>query len=152
MKQTPQFQRIQELMQPGILTKDGFLGDDNRNLVDIINEDERALVSLGISGKEIADKMTMLLEAGREGFGNPILVDDIFEVTVENFMGKIPSPFGGIFNKENAQVVNLRTMETICWTNLSIEMIREHNFFQGKGSKYRIDPKLIVDILEIKPD
>ena len=33
MKQTVQLQRIQEKMRPGVITRDGFLGSDRRNLV-----------------------------------------------------------------------------------------------------------------------
>ena len=35
MKQTPEFDRIQQQMQPGIIALDGFLGDDKRKLIEI---------------------------------------------------------------------------------------------------------------------
>jgi len=40
MKQTVQMKAIQEKMKPGVITRDGFLGSDRRNLIDILIEDD----------------------------------------------------------------------------------------------------------------
>ena len=39
MKQTPEYDRIQQQMKPGVIALDGFLGDDKRKLIDIIASD-----------------------------------------------------------------------------------------------------------------
>ena len=41
MKQTPEYDKIQEQMRKGVITLDGFLGTDERKLVDIIASDDR---------------------------------------------------------------------------------------------------------------
>lgn len=150
MRQTPELQRIQNLMEPGVISKDGFLGDDRRNLADIIDEDGKLVAGLGITNGEIAEAMEELTKAGRETFGSPVIVKGFLRVTVESSMGKIASPFGGLYNKENTRVVNTKTGETINWTTLNIHMIRDYGFYQGKGSHFRVEPKDVVRVLDLK--
>jgi hypothetical protein len=45
MKQTPEYDKIQQQMKKGVITLDGFLGDDTRNLVDIIASDSMTVSS-----------------------------------------------------------------------------------------------------------
>lgn len=149
MKQVPELERIQKLMQPGVISKDGFLGNDTRNLVDILEEDQRLVTSLGLTHEEIANAMEEITNEGRETFGNPKIVRGFLKVTVESSMGKIASPFGGLYNKENVQVLNIKTNESISWTTLNIHMIRDHGFYEGKGSHFRVDPRDIVRVLEL---
>lgn len=150
MKQTPKLDRIQRLMQPGVISKEGFLGNDTRKLADIIEDDQRLVASLGLTHEMIADVMEEITDAGRETFGSPKMVGKFLKVTVEGSMGKIASPFGGLYNKENITVLNIETNESITWTTLNIHMIRDHGFYQGKGSCYRIEPKNIAKIFKLK--
>lgn len=149
MRQTPELQRIQELMKPGIISEEGFLGEDIRNLADILADDELQVLALGFTHVEIANAMEKLTDIGRETFGNPVLVDGFLRVTVDSSKGKIVSPFGGLHDKENTEIVNTKTDETINWTTLSIHLIRDHGFYQGKGSFFRVDPNKVVRILEL---
>ena len=48
MKMTPELTKAQENMRPGEITADGFLGNDKRPLVDIIEADEERLQSLEV--------------------------------------------------------------------------------------------------------
>jgi len=149
MKQTPELDRIQKLMQPGVISKDGFLGNDTRNLADILADDLRIVTNLGFTHQELADTMEELTEAGKQAFGNPVLVRGFLEVTVDSSKGKIASPFGGLYDKENVVVVNKKTGETIRWTTLNIHMIRDHGFYEGKGSYFRVEPEDLVRVLEL---
>ncbi|HZJ82692.1 MAG TPA: hypothetical protein VFD57_02670 [Clostridia bacterium] len=149
MRQTPEFQRIQELMQPGIISEEGFLGNDIRNLADILADDELKVIALDLTHEKIAEAMERLTEIGRASFGNPVMVDDLFRVTVESAKGKIASPFGGLYNKENIEVLNTRTDETIIWTTLNIHLIRDHGFYEGKGAFFRVEPSDLVRVLEL---
>ena len=49
----------------------------------------------------------------------------------------------------NTIVKNLHLNREIYFTDLHIHMIEHHGFYQGKGSLYRLEPKDIVDILEV---
>ena len=54
MKQSIQLTRIQEQMKPGIITLDGFLGTDTRNLIDILVEDDGIVRRTGRTHRAIA--------------------------------------------------------------------------------------------------
>jgi len=152
MKQTVQMQEIQEKMKPGIITRDGFLGTDRRNLVDILMEDDAAVKRMDLTHERIAARMTELRDAGKRGLGNFIKVPPHFEVRVDSVRGKLPSPFGGpgVFPKTNITVRNLRLVREITYTDLHIHLVGKHGFYEGKGSNFRLDPGDLVLILEIE--
>jgi hypothetical protein len=55
----------------------------------------------------------------------------------------------GMYPKENVRVVNKKTGEEIRWTALNIHMIKEHGFYEGKGSPFRIEPLDLIRVLEL---
>ncbi len=152
MKQSPQLQRAQSNMKPGIITRDGFLGSDERNLIDILIEDEAEVQRLGVSHRVIAEKMIRLRDDGIRGLGEFINVEPHFEVRVDTVRGKLPCPFGdpGIFPKTNTTVRNLRINKEITYTDLNIHMIMAHGFYEGRGSVFRLEPSDLVEILEVE--
>ena len=152
MKQTPQMQQIQEKMRPGVVTRDGFLGEDDRNLVDILIEDDAEVKRLGLTHQAIAQRMTELRDAGMRGLGEYIDVEPYFEVRVDSIRGKLPCPFGdpGIFPKTNISVRNKRLGEEILYTDLHIHMIWAHGFYEGRGATFRLPPARLAEILEVK--
>jgi hypothetical protein len=151
MKQTPDLVKVQENMRAGQITGPGFLGNDERNLVDIISEDTLKVEELGLTNEIIACKLEMLMHQGEKGFGSPVNVDNTFIVIVEESRGYIPCPFrhGHLSKKVNINVRNLSTRKEIDYTPISIHLIREHGFYQGKGSIYRLDPVETAKLLEL---
>ncbi|KUK79295.1 hypothetical protein V512_000845 [Mesotoga sp. Brook.08.105.5.1] len=151
MKQTPDFDKIQENMRAGSITGPGFLGHDERNLVDIISEDQAKVKELGLTNEIIANKLEMFMKQGERGFGSPVKVDDRFVVIVEESRGYIPCPFrhGHLSKKANINVRNIARKEEVDYSPISIHLIREHGFYQGKGSPYRLDPAKVAKILEL---
>lgn len=151
MKQSPQLTEIQKNMHPGIITKDGFLGPDHRNLVDILIEDEAVVQRLNLTHQQIAEAMKKFRDEGKKGLSLFVDVEPHFQVKVEGVRGGLPSPFGeaGMVEKTNAIVKNLHLNREIYFTDLHIHMIEHHGFYQGKGSLYRLEPKDIVEVLEI---
>ncbi len=154
MKQSPQLQKAQENMRPGAITRDGFLGNDTRNIIDILIEDEAEVRRLGVNHTRIADKMIKLRDAGMRGLGEFINVEPHFEVRVDTVRGKLPCPFGdpGIFPKTNTTVRNLKLNKEITYTDLNIHMIVAHGFYEGKGSAFRLEPSELVEILEVEKE
>jgi len=152
MKQDPRLSDVEKNMRPGEISKSGFLGNDGRKLIDILLDDGQSVTALNLNHKILADRMEYLTEKGREGFGNPILVDGFLEVIVEDSRGTIACPFDhiGMYPKENVKVTNINTGESISWSALNIHMIREHGFYEGKGSPFRIEPLDLIRVLEIK--
>ncbi len=142
MKQSPELTVIQENMMPGTLSAHGFLGKDSRNLTDILQADAKALKKVGVSKENLADKMQELTDFGMQGLGKPMIMDECFEIEAEDYMGKLPCPFKDNVKLDKRQTLARRidTGVIMRWTDLNIHMIREHGFFEGHGSVYRLDP------------
>lgn len=154
MKQTPEYDKIQAQMQKGVITLDGFLGDDSRKLVDIIAADTLTVHKRGTTHRAIARKMEHFKSLGLEGLGNFITLDEHFEVKVETVRGLLPSPFGGpgMYGKVNTTVVNKRIGRTITYTDLHIHFIADHGFYEGIGSPFRLEPDTLIEVLEVEMD
>lgn len=151
MKQTPRMQRIQDAMKPGVITLQGFLGKDTRNLADILLEDDAEVRRLGYTHGGIATRMMELRELGMAGLGDFITLEPHFEVRVESVRGKLPCPFGdpGIFPKTNITVRNLKFNKEVTFTDLHIHLIQAHGFYEGRDSLFRLDPAELAEILEV---
>lgn len=151
MKQSPLLKQIQEQMKPGVITLDGFLGTDERNLIDILIEDDGTVRRLGRTHRAIARRMQHFRDAGYEGLGEFIRVDDHFDVRVDSVRGKLPSPFGGpaLYQKVNTIVSNLKLNKDIVFTDMHIHFIRDHGFYEGKGSLFRLEPEELITVLEV---
>jgi hypothetical protein len=151
MKQTVQMQKVQERMAPGVITRDGFLGDDRRPLADMLLADETAVKEIGLEHPTIAARMVELRDAGMAGLGEFVDVAPHFEVRVDSVRGRLPCPFGdpGIFPKTNVTVRNTRTGREITYTDLHIHLVWAHGFYEGRGSPFRLEPGELAEVLEI---
>lgn len=154
MKQDPRLDVVEKSMRPGEISSTGFLGSDTRKLVDILLEDGQTVTGMNLSHKSLADRMEDLMNQAKEGFGSPVCIDGFLEVTVEDSRGTIACPFRhiGMYPKFNVLAVNKKTGESIRWTALNIHMIREHGFYEGKGSPFRVEPLDLIRILEISAE
>ncbi len=149
MKQTPQELLIRERMQPGVITLSGFLGDDPRALNQIISDDEMTLQNLGVTAQEIAERMEYLTEKSKQVYEGRVIVDDMYEIETEITRGKLPCPFlhRGLQRKTITTCTHLSSGITVRWTALNIHMIKEHGFFEGKDSPFRLEPEILVQVL-----
>jgi hypothetical protein len=152
LKQSPDLDKIQESLKPGVITLHGFLGSDDRKLIDILIEDNGKVRRLNLTHEVIAARMAELRDAGKKGLGEFISVDPHFDVRVDSVRGKLPSPFGGpgLYRKINTTVKNRKLNKSITYTDLSIHMIKDHGFYEGKGSVFRLEPEDLKIILEIQ--
>ena len=152
MKQPPELTKAEKAMKPGVLTKDGFLGTDNRHLIDILTEDEAEVARLGLTHKIIAGRMRYFRDEGLKGEGLSVEVEGKFEVMTDSFKGKLACPFGhpGMIAKTNVSVTNKETGRKIYFSDLDIHLIGSHGFYQGIGSLYRVSPKELKEVLEIE--
>jgi len=142
MKQSPELEIIQANMMPGALSAHGFIGQDSRNLADILHTDAESLEKAGVSKEALAEKMQELTDYGMHGLGTPMPMGELFEVEVGDYRGKLPCPFkdNAKIDKRQTVVRRLDTGVMMRWTDLNIHMIKEHGFFEGHGSIYRLDP------------
>ena len=153
MKQTPEYNAIQQQMQPGIITLEGFLGTDSRNLIDIIAHDEVSVHQLNITHQDIASRMQYFRDAGLDGLGEFLKIDGHYEVRVDSVRGKLPSPFGGpgMYEKVNTTVRNMNINKEVVYTDLHIHFVKDHGFYEGEGSAYRLEPELLAKTLVVEP-
>lgn len=151
MKQTPEYDSIQRQMLPGVITLEGFLGTDTRKLIDILNDDDAAVRRSEKTHEQIAQRMQFFRDAGMPGLGEFMSIDDVFDVRVDSVRGKLPSPFGGpgMYDKVNTTVVNKRLGREVTFTDLHIHFVRDHGFYEGKGSLFRLEPHDLIEILEV---
>lgn len=150
MKTRPEMQHIERDMEPGRLSLEGYLGNDIRPIEKIIEDDKAELDSLGTTAYDIGRKMRQLTLKGMDELGDPITVGN-FEVEVTEYMGWAGCPFKD--NKKSGKritnITNLRTGESMSWTDVGIHLIRDHGFFQGKGSHFRLEPRQLAKFLEL---
>lgn len=154
MKMSPEFQKAQENMQPGVITSDGFLGNDTRNIVEIIGADEESFARLGLDFDEVVRHLRRLLEEARKGLGEPITVDERWIVTSSEARGHLPSPFeDGIYRKVNAHIQHAPggapSGEALLISDLSLHMLDKYHFLQGRGSSFRLEPEKVKMVLEL---
>ena len=148
MKQTPQELKLLTNFKPGKISKDGFLGNDTRHIHDIIQADQLTLSRLGITHEEIGNRLQFFIDRGKEGIENEI---DLGEFTVKIFWSKgmLPCPFGEaeLYYKIIATIYNKKSNKEIKYSQLTVHLIKEHGFFQGKGSVFRLEPEELVEFL-----
>jgi len=149
MKRVPKWRDIEEMMKPGRLTRDGMLGSDPRPLEEIIESDGATVARLGLTHGDIARRLEELTAASMERLGDPVIVEETYEVRVEEARGSLPCPFKhpGRWRKAVTYCRHLPTGESIAWTALGVHMIEAHGFYEGRGSPFRLDPERIARLL-----
>jgi hypothetical protein len=72
---------------------------------------------------------------------------------VDSVRGVLPCPFGdpGIFPKTNTTVRNRQSGRELTYTDLHIHMIGSHGFYEGRGSQFRLEPRDLAAVLEVRP-
>ena len=151
MKQTPLENKLLDNFKPGKISKDGFLGNDNRHIHDIIKEDLLTLSRLGVEVETIAERLQYFIEEGKKGLETKVDLGD-FTVQIAWDRGLLPCPFGepSRHHKIIAILYNKKLDKRIRYSQLNVHMIKEHGFFEGKGSTFRLEPEQLMTILELK--
>ncbi|MDA3850408.1 MAG: hypothetical protein PF447_03970 [Spirochaetaceae bacterium] len=148
MKQTPANKKALTNMVPGIITAEGFLGDDHRALTEIIAEDQSHFKRENLDWEEVAEKLQYFMDQGRKGLGEPITVDENWIVRTDEARGHLACPWeDGVFRKINAILKNKKNSLTLFYTELTVHLLKEHQFLEGKGSTFRLEPHLIKEVL-----
>lgn len=149
MKQTPEEIIIQEKMQPGVISQNGFLGKDDRHVHLIIEEDLQTIQRLGKTNREIAERMQFFMTKAQQTIDGFVELESKYSVEYETVRGKILCPFShtGAYAKGIVTFENKVEKITIHWTPLSVHLIAEHGFFAGKGSSFRLDPDVLISAI-----
>ena len=141
--------QLEEVMRSSRLVMGGFLGPDSRSPYDIIEEDLSVVWHLGYTVEDLALRMQSLTQAGVQGMGCAVVVEENLEVSVEEHKGMnvCPWPHRGGYRTRITTVRRLDSGKTLRWTDLGIHMIRRHGFFEGRGSHYRLEPRELIAVI-----
>ena len=143
---------LRDLLGPTQFSSDGFLGKDTRDPEEIIKEDAESLKQLGTTREKMAAALREVYILAERAMGNPVQITEHVKATHHEARGRIPSPYpnDGTFQKGEALVEDLSAGCSCLITPLGIHLIEKYGFFQGKESKYRIEPKTAVQMLKGK--
>lgn len=148
MKTNPHIQHIVARMTPGILSRGGFLGTDFRPLEEILEADAATVAGLGSSHQELSQKLENIFLATRAALGTKVLISERLNAVYREAMGRISCPWGhcGNFAKGYIEILDTQSGLRIMFTALNVHMIRAHGFYQGLGSRYRLEPAEICQL------
>ena len=149
MKETPQEKALDARLSASKFSGEGFLGTDHRPVDEIIIADQRTLARLDVPPEKLLAALRRAFDLARAALGGEVEVHPGVTAFAHEAMGRIPSPFrgDGVFEKGDVVVKNTATGEEIVLTSLGLALIEKHGFFQGHGSRYRIDPERAAALL-----
>ena len=149
MKQSPQMENLEKVLRSSKLVAGGFMGSDSRCLSEIIESDIAQIETLGFNVKQIADRMQEITQIAKPQLGNWIKINEMIEGVSQDYKGIIvcPWPHSGKFDKRITTVKRAKTGATIFWSDLNMHLIAKHDFFEGRGSNFRIEPKELIEII-----
>jgi len=149
MKETPEDKNLVTNLAASKFSGDGFLGNDQRPVDEIIASDLRQLAEIGRTVDEAVQLLSNAYERTRAGLGDEVVLYPGITGKFFESMGRIPSPFrgDGVFEKGEAVVTDQIGGQSIIITKLGLNLIEKHHFFQGIGSRYRIEPLLVFQLL-----
>ncbi len=93
MKQTPEELKLKENFLPGKISREGFLGHDDRHIHEIVAEDAKVLEGRHVTTEMIALKLAELIEKGKDGLENPVQFGP-YTIQIQWDRGMLPCPFG----------------------------------------------------------
>jgi len=149
MKKSPDTQKLEQILRSPAFSACGFMGTDTRSLAEIIDADLAEVARLGYTPQQIAERMQQITDVAKTALGNWAKIDDTRRAMITEARGRIPCPWphAGNYAKRVATVQDTKTGREILWSDLNIHLVAEHNFFEGRGSPFRIEPREIIEML-----
>ncbi len=152
MKESPEVKSLNTNLHASKFSGDGFLGSDQRPINEIISADMHQLEDIGRTIDEVVELLEKAYQKIRLALGNEIELGPDISGKFYESMGRIPSPFpgDGVFEKGEAVISQKSddgSGESIVLTELGIHLIEKYHFFQGMGSRYRIEPVAVFRLL-----
>jgi len=142
-------------MSPGICSAGGFLGRGDI-LGDVLKKDDELVKSLGLTHSIIADRIEYFLKKINYPSQKGAIIDEKYLVGGIAYRGGQECPWGDVgfsmpYSNLNLFATNLALNETVKFPGGIVHLIREHHFYEGFNSPYRVDPAIITRILDITP-
>jgi hypothetical protein len=149
MKQSPQMRKLEEMLRSSKLVAGGFLGPDNRGVMEIIDADNAEVSILGQSVDQLAARMLEITKTATKGLGTWVDIDEKRRAKVLEAKGFVicPWPHPAKFEKRVTTLQRLDLGKEIFWSDLSIHLIAAHGFFEGKGAAFRLEPVELIEMI-----
>lgn len=149
MKKSPQQEKLETLLRSSKFSACGFMGSDKRSLWEIIDSDAAELEKLGKTKEEIAARMQELTDLAKPALGDWVNAGKNLQVSVDDNRGMIPCPWPHRVRclKRITTATQTDTCRSVRWSDLNIHLIKEHGFFEGQNSPFRIEPKELIEII-----
>ncbi len=148
---------LEDIMRPGRLSRAGFLGQDER-LLDVLTADNRYVVDeLGLTHQELARHLLLLgAVASKEAVAAAKEITyhgKKYRIKATVFKASVRSPFDdGTRTSTEVALENLGNGKKLTYSLLVPQMIERYGFYEGKGTRFRVEPKAIVETLDfLKP-
>lgn len=134
-------------MAPGVISSGGFLGSDTRPVEEIVATDTAVVTGADLTHAQIAAELEEIRRKAMASPGAVVDVDGGLHATYGEAMGRIPCPWAdGMFAKGEIELTD-EAGRTVRFTPLSVHLIETHGFYQGRGSRYRLEPQELIDML-----
>ena len=149
MKESPERRKLEHLLRSSKLVAGGFMGDDSRSIIEVIDADASQVSRLGYTMEKIAARMQEITDTAKTGLGNWVKVEDKLQAVAEEAKGSLicPWPHPGRYVKRVTTVEHCNSGETIRWSDLNIHLIAKHGFFEGRGAAFRIEPVKLINVI-----
>jgi hypothetical protein len=147
---------VEDRMRPGVLSARGFLGKTER-LDAVMARDAKTLASLGVApglvARRIREVVGEALDRWSPGDGGVYDVDR-FRVSFTQYRGYQECPWGCEDEPRWAsidfEIENVHSGAKLEGPGLIAHLVEEHSFFEGRESPYRVEPRLAVEVLELR--
>jgi len=161
--ETTEINKIEKRMYPGKYSEEGFL-QEGETLVDVYNNDRIFLENIGITYKQIYDKLnTIICKYYRSSYlDKKCLIEGKFKINIVCYNGAQRCPFqnkekdkryhGYEYGDQDITITNTSNNDEITFNTLLLHMIKKHHFFESPLSSHRLDPKKIIEFFELKSD
>jgi hypothetical protein len=143
-------------MRPGRLSSAGFLGKDER-LTDVLAEDNRIVVDQRkLSHQELARHLHILgalaVKLALKGPKEFSYHGGKYKVEAKRFRASVDSPFqDGTKTNTEVTITNLDNGKSVRYSLLVPHLIERYGFYEGRGTRFRVEPGAILDVLDFLP-
>ncbi len=146
--------KIEDRLVPGKSSYLGFLGDGER-LDDVLKVDDATVRRLGVSHGKIADRIEYFMKAAFPPTHEGRVIDERYRLISMSDRGFQECPWDDAgmmpkYGNMEFSITNLETGESLRFPGLIAHLIRAHQFYEGMGSPYRVDPEIVVRVLEVR--
>ena len=151
---------LEHRMQPGAFSMKGFLGAGEK-LTEVIAHDKETLNKLDLDFEDLAGGLESLLNVAIESRKEELIIG-LFEIRLKSFRGYQKCPW--LQEQDNSQctiggrvqygsldweIKNRKIDLLLSGPGLIVHLIRDHHFFEGLASPYRVDPLQLARLLEL---